>query len=193
MSLSLKELFTADSDCLSFNTYDNSGIYSSSNTGGYNTPNPAIADASAATLTISILTDYATQTYSTAVVIDAYPTLPNITNTPFNVTGALMGNGDDSALTDGYYKIIYTVTTTGPVVNTVTKYVVLTCQIDSCYKALANQVALCSFNCVELEERLRRIAYFRRQLTGAVNCGNIGAIMKYLEYLTSLCDTNDCC
>ena len=102
MAISLKELFTADSDCLSFNVFDNSGIYSSSNTGGWGVPNAVIADASAATLTISILTDYATNTYSTAVVIDAYPTLPNITNTPFNVTGALMGNGDDSALNDGY-------------------------------------------------------------------------------------------
>lgn len=195
MALSPKILFTATSDCLSFDVYDNTGIYASNNTGGYNAPNPTVASATAATLTISKLTDYATNTYSAAVEIDAYDTLPNITNTPFTVTGELYGNGDDSELEDGYYKVIYTVSGDdgGAYTASVTKYIVLTCQIDACYKSLANQVALCSCDCVELEERLNKVAYFRRQLTAATNCGNIGAIVKYLEYLTNLCENEGSC
>ena len=196
MALDLDFCASLESNGTTLNVTDITNPYSSSNTGGWGTPNPAIADADTATLTISRLTDLATNTYTSPVEITAsYPTLPNITNTPYGVTGAAMGFGSGATYPDGYYKIIYTITgnSGGLTTATVTKYAVLSYDIDSCYQELADEVAVCSCNCIELEKKLNNMAYFQRQLTAAKKCGNLAGIIKNIEILTDLCADTNCC
>lgn len=189
----LKLCVTQSSDGKSLAIQDNSGIYASNNLGGWGAPNSTIAQAATATITISRLEDVATNNYSVPVTIDVFPTLPNISNTPYTLTAQASGYGLDSVFPDGYYKIIYTVTgnSGGAYTITVTSNPVLTQQIDCCYKELSNQVALCSCDCTVIESKLNQVAFFRRELQAAKACGNISDIVKYIDFINKRC--NGCC
>lgn len=198
----LKLCVTQSGDGKNLSIKDNSGIYASNNTGGWGAPNSTIAQALTASLSISKLVDIATNLYSTPIVINVGPTatppdniLPNITNTPFIITAQAAGYGLDSVFPDGYYQLVYTVTGNSGGAYTITTitYLVLTSQIDCCYKTLSNKVALCSCDCVEIEKQLSQVAFFKRELSAAKSCGNISDIVRYIDFLTKKCGAKSCC
>lgn len=95
---------TADVPCLRtfLNIYDATGAYDADdNPGGLGTPNPEIADISAATVTITVpAADYTATGEST--VINVYPTIPNLTPLVY-YSVAPEDIGQTDKISDGWY------------------------------------------------------------------------------------------
>ena len=90
MSVNLKKSNDRNADFSVITVKDITGIYDpATNPGGYGAPNETIGEVTAAVLRVL---------YPGAIVekvIDVYPTLPNITNTGFDITPALLGMSGD--------------------------------------------------------------------------------------------------
>lgn len=191
MAITLKYCITQSDDAKSFSTLEKTGVYdASTNTGGWGAPNPTIASATAATVTLSQLTDAATSTYTTAVTVSVYPTLPNTTETAVVLTAQNFGYGNDSKFPDAVYKITYAVTSSSGSITPVTQYRGFYANLDCSIKQLVDRFSICSCNCSGLEEQLKEIYFYRRLLDAADCCANISAIMKYIEKLTNM--LSDC-
>lgn len=194
MALSLKFCVTENSDCSTISVRETTGAYSAGNTGGWGAPNPTIASATSATIVISKRnTD---GTYATAYdTINAYSTLPNITNVEFDITAEDVGLGEDSVFSDGIYKIVYTVSGNSGGAYTATKtfYKVIKCTAKCCYQELADQVSTCSCGCDDLEAKFNTVSTYYRLLQGAECCANLDAIQTYLTKIQNLCGECGCC
>jgi hypothetical protein len=188
MALSLKTAVTEAADNKSINVYDTTGVYSLANTTGWGAPNPVIADAGAATVSIQKRNNDGT--YSDAVVIDVYDTLPNITETPFVITAEAYGNGEDSQWEDGIYRLVYAVEGTG-IDNTVEYFFSLTGKIGCCYKNLAAKAA--GENCNDqIKNKFREMSILMRSLKAAQCCADLDSIQNQIDYLTKLCARCGC-
>ena len=190
MALSLKICVTQP-DCKTLSITEDTGVYALANTGGWGTPNPEIADA--LTATISIEKRNEDGTYDTAVVIDAYPTLPNITDTAFEITGFDYSGAVDSTFADGIYNITYDVTGDdgAPFESTVSKVVALTCNIDCCYKKLGVKAA--KANCGEdTKNKYKEMSILMFTLNSAKKCGNVISLQNQIDLLTKICNRTGC-
>jgi hypothetical protein len=191
MALELKICAVPSADCSAFNLYEETGVYAVDNTGGYGTPNPDTTDALTAVIDISQRNEDGS--YTTPVTIDVFPTLPNVSNTPFLVTALAAGYG--TAFPDGVYKITYTVTGQvgmTPFTATVTSYFAFTCGIDCCFKKKAAKLANCNCGCGDLEVQLNEIAVQMQILEYEKGQNNLDAIQKSIKYITNLCDNCGC-
>ncbi len=190
----LKYCIVESDDATAFTVQETTGAYdASTNTTGWNAPNYTLASVTAATITLSQLTDAATNTYTDAVAVSVYPTLPNITDTLVELTAEDFDYGTDATFPDAVYKIIYTVTSSSGAITPVTQYRAFTSLLDCQIKQLADQVSICSCNCSGLEAQLKDIYFWRRLLSAAICCANIPAIMKYIEKLNNmLANCNGC-
>lgn len=194
MAVVLRYCITESDDATEFSVLETTGVYdASTNPGGYNAPNPTIASCTSATITLSQLTDAATNTYTDAVTVSVYPTLPNVTDTEVVLTAEDFDYGDDATFPDAVYKIIYTVTSSSAAIAAVTTYRTFTANIDCQIKELSDRVAICTCSCSGLEEELRNIMFWRRLLSSAICCANINQIMKYIEKLQGLLATCQSC
>ena len=190
MALSLKICVTQP-DCKTIEITEVTGEYSVTNTGGWGVPNPTIADA--LTATISIEKRKEDGTYENAVVIDAFPTLPNITETAFAITGFDYSGAVDSTFADGVYKITYEVTGDDGAAFTasVEKIVPLYCNIKCCYQKLGVKAA--KENCgSELKEKFDEMTPLMFTLNSAKECGNVISLQNQIDYLTKLCAKCGC-
>lgn len=194
MAITLKYCITESDDATSFSVKETTGIYDvSTNPTGWGSPNPTIGSATAATITLSQLTDAATNTYTDAVTVSVYPTLPNVTETEVVVTAEDFDYGTDATFPDAVYKIIYSVTSNAGSITPVTQYRAFTSILDCNIKQLSDRVSICTCNCDGLNEQLRGVMYYRRLLSAAICCGNVLAIMKYIEKLTHMLSSCNGC
>lgn len=194
MAITLKYCITESDDATSFSVLETTGVYdASTNPTGWGAPNPTIASCTAATITLSQLTDAATNTYTDAVTVSVYPTLPNVTDTEVVLTAEDFDYGDDATFPDAVYKITYAVTSSSAAITSVTQYRAFTANLDCSIKTLADNVSICSCNCSGLEEQLREIYFWRRLLSSAICCGNLNQITKLIEKLTRLTSNCDGC
>jgi hypothetical protein len=193
MAVVLNFCINESDDAKSFTVKETTGVYNAStNTGGWGAPNPTIASALTSTITIAQLTDADTNTYTDAVVINTYPTLPNTTETLFEITAEDVGYGVDSQFPDAVYSLTYTVTSSSGSITPVTKLFGLYSNLDCCIKKMADKVSVCTCNCSELEDNLKEAMRWRRLLQAADCCGNVPAIMKFIEKITKLCSNCGC-
>jgi hypothetical protein len=190
MALSLKICVTQP-DCKTIEITEVTGEYSVANTGGWGVPNPTIADA--LTATVSIEKRKEDGTYENAVVIDAFPTLPNITETAFAITGFDYSGAVDSTFADGIYKIIYEVTGDDGAAFTasVEKIVALTCNIECCYKKLGVKAAKQSCG-DDITKKFNEMTPLMFTLNSAKECGNVISLQNQIDYLTKLCTKCGC-
>lgn len=188
MALSLKTAVTESADNKEINVYDTTGVYSLANTGGWETPNPPTS--AALTATASIQKRNTDGTYSDAVVIDVYPTLPNVAETPFVVTAEAYGNGVDSEWEDGIYRLVYAVTGNN-IDDSVEYFFSLTGKIGCCYKNLAAKAA--GENCNDqIKNKFREMSILMRALKADKCCGDLDSIQNQIDYLTKLCGRCGC-
>jgi hypothetical protein len=175
----------SNDNCSVVNVFDTTGLYNAiANTGGWGAPNPDISTATSSTLQVmypgSIL----------PVTINTYPTLPNITNTPYqlNPGGINMPN-----FPDGQYQFISTI-----VANSVTYManttIYLTCGVTCCVR---NMIATATqdINCCTSDTQVMAAQKAQLLLAGIIanaKNGNYTAANNALAQLQIICSGSDC-
>jgi len=192
MALDLKFCASVSNDSKSLCVTDTTGVYSVSNTGGWGAPNPEIADATAASVTIAKRNNDGTYTSPEIPTQDVYPDLPNITNTEDCLLAEDFGYGTDAIYEDGIYRVTYSVTTTGPVVTTTTKEIPIINSINCCIQKMALKVSTCECNCEDIEKKQRDLMFYYRLLRGSIGCGTMDDVQNYIDKLTKMCATCGC-
>lgn len=195
MAISLEVFVSQSDDSKSIFITEETGVYVAvSNAGGWGAPNPTIGSSLTATVTIAIRNANGTFTNSPNSPITAYPTLPNTTEVEFEITAEDAGYGVDAQFTDNVYKITYLVTGNNGTAYSTSKTVnkALIGQIECCYKELSATYSACNCNCDGIEKRFRHLALQMRLLEAAIESENPARIVKYIDYITSLCEDCGC-
>jgi hypothetical protein len=183
----LKCTITESDDATSFDFLETTGVYNNPlNLGGWGAPNFTIASALTAPITLSQLIDAGTGLYTPSVTVSEYPTLPNTTNVPVNLTAAQFGYGTGAKFPDAVYKIIYAPTSSSGAITPLTSYVGFYSNMDCAIKKLSDSVAICTCNCDGIEGNLRSIQFYRNLLTIATSNVNIVQMAKYVELITKM-------
>lgn len=197
MSIILSACYNESDDSTNFNIQEVTGLYNNpNNLGGWDPTginNPSIASVTAATITISQLSDPALSIYTVPVVINVFPILPNTANTLATITAVQAGYGQSPVtFPDGIYQIVYSVTSNLGVIAPVTQFKVFSGLIDCCIKKMADNLSICSCNCSGLQEQLKEAMFWKRLLNAASCCGNINACFKFIEKLIKMCSNCNC-
>lgn len=162
---------------------ETTGAYSSDNTGGWGTPNPATSTASGASLDIIFA---GASVYSNSSL---YPTFPNTDGTKLTLTPS---DFSQSSLVDGLYYATYTVTgnSSGAYTISKSKYVLITCSINCCLKNMASKVKCCS--CNSTTQAWIEASAMYDAMWDAFNCGKYNKATEIFSYLQDYCNKNSC-
>ncbi len=189
MSLSLSFVVLESDNSETISVYENTGSYSATNTGGYGSPNPTVGSVTEATLAINLRSSDGT--FAEYNTIDVYDTLPNVLETPFEITAEDAGFGADSLFPDGIYEMVYSVSGSGFSAET-TQYIVLQSTINACYTEAAVTLSQCTCNCDSLDNGIIEMDFYLGQLERAKASGNLNWIANILLKLTNLCTACGC-
>lgn len=163
------------------------------NVNGWGTPNPAIASATVATLTVLIPNG---QTYTFDLFNGLTPNWPTLSPSQnFILLSNNLGYGINNKLGDGIYTFTYSVTVSG-VVYTQVKNVLLFCNSKCCVQNLYADVAE-SNSCVSCAKNKKDIADLARILLAgieaAADCGQINTFNSLMTSLNRICANTNCC
>ncbi len=164
---------------------DLTGTYSALNTGGWETPNPAISTA--LTATIGVSKRNTSGTWQTQTLADVFDTLPSAIGGDIDIDAADCGQGETFA--DGVYRLVYNVTgLDGSTPYNVSKtiYKGFTPTIDAYRQNLAKDVSACSCSCEALTDKFNCFSNYYRLLCAAKECGDLNGIQKYIDILTAM-------
>ncbi len=198
MSFVLKVSVSEKSDASLIRVYDKSGLYNSnSNTTGFqNASTVFLANVTAATLTISITNSTTLLISTNTVTIDVFPTLPNVINTPYEVTAAMLGY-TDGIIPDGMIEVEYNITVTTAGVDTfytASVKQILIAQVCCCTKNLQSQVDACGCECED--EATAAALYAWTLLKGLKrmvrDCKKPSKAIETLLSLQQYCVSNNC-
>lgn len=194
MALKIKISAVEVNDALSFVLSDNTGVYNAvTNTGGYNAPNPTVAQILTATLSITP-PDYTTPIVLTLVQfpLASYVLMANGT-TPFTVTAAMLGL---TTLPDGIYNISLTVTyaaapTTSTGQTTAGFVAVIFCCVS---KKLAAVPLDDNCSCCDDSQAAKALEVYTDMCIAreSMKFGLTNIFTKYLTRLNKLCDPTLC-
>lgn len=196
MALDLNADFQVDSALATIAVIDLTRPYSSTNVGGYGTPNFAISDAtnSAVVLTLTDPTTFMPTgdevTFNSASSPACFPLLPNVDYTPFIIDGEMAGYGADSKLPDGIYKAGYQVTD-GTITYSSTKYVLIDAEVRCCLANLAEKVDINKCKCGK-SDSFGEGWYALDVAAAAMVCQNITVAAKALARAKELCGGCGC-
>jgi len=99
--------YERQSDGLSIIVTDNTGAFNATtNPGGYGGSNPGVGDFSNFYISCYLPDPVTLFPSSTAVVINAYPSLPSASNGTFDLTSLLLTGTSTTVLADGWYQLI---------------------------------------------------------------------------------------
>lgn len=192
LSIKVKE----SEDRTSFRLTEMTGEYSSTNTGGWGSPNNTIAQALTATITV-YLRNSTTGVFELIGSVDAFDDLPSSTSSSttgyFDVEASAL-DASLSTFVDGIYKIVYTVTGVGtenvPFSFSVTEYKVFDQSIRCCIAKKGVVVCGCCTDAQKLD--FENISFMYEQLERS-KCGNeFDVIQNHLDYLTKKCSDCGC-
>lgn len=191
MAILLKPCYSLNQNGDTLTVLDNTGEYSSTKTGGWGSPNPALNTALVAEIRISLRdTD---GNYGDVTTINAFSDLPSEDGGEFEITSEDAGQG--TVFPDGIYKITYYVSGLDgatPYIYSVTTYKSFHPAIDCCYQKLAIKVSTCSCNCQDIKDNFNKMSVNMRLLKGAECSGNLDSIQKYIAFLTDTCRNCGC-
>lgn len=198
MGFELKVRVTEKSDASLLHIYDASGIYSANGnlTGYQNATTVFLANVTAASITVYI-TDTTTLLPSTnAVTIDVFPTLPNVVNTPYEVTALALGY-TDGVIPDGMIEVEYSITTTVAGLDTVYEtsvkkinYALVCC----CVRALAGRLDSCGCECEDEATQTYLSAWAALKGLGRMvrDCKQPNRAIETLKSLQQTCRNEKC-
>ncbi len=193
MALSLNISSCIKNACRTLSISELTGLYDVNlNNTGWETPNPAIADVVTWSLEI-------TRPDLTTITIDEPVGLPTSSTVLEYEISASTVNSDWSKFLDGLYTITYTVVVdiAGTYTTyTVTKYILVTCNIECCVARLFAKIATdsdCECDSLTIKNALYADALLQG-LLASKNCGNVTAINNLLTKLNKICtaSTSDC-
>ena len=186
MAFTLKLSASWATNMKSLYLYDASGTGA---TGWDNGANPTIVSALTATVTITLPDN------TVLAPINVYPTLPNTTDTFFEVTNVMLGLGITEPITDGIYFFQYVVTGNNgaPYTYTYAKYKFLTPQVCCCLSKMSAKARSCKKGCKDPV----RIAFANAWDTMVLmqDAASSGKLIEAQEFLTELqliCTQQDC-
>ena len=185
MALNYQISACSNANCSVINIFDATGVYNSvTNLGGWGSPNPDISTATSSSLQVmypgSLL----------PVTINTFPTLPNITNIPYQLIPA----GINMPLfTDGQYQFISTIVASSVTYTANTTIYVLcgvTCCVRNKVAAVAQDINCCMSD-TQVEQTLRAQVLLDGIKANA-ECGNFSAANNALAELQIIFSGSDC-
>lgn len=165
--------------------FDDTGVYSSLNTGGFGAPNPSIGDVTADIIEIQAVGSEDIYT------IDLTPTLPNLTNTPAVINNTSLGLTSEDVIADGQY-IMKRTTTAGGVDYFYQKRVFLIGALECCADEMtADEKPDCGCSGNEISASAT-LNYAIFTLKKAVKSYKFEKAQAIFEYAQGLCKNKNC-
>lgn len=170
---------------------DSTGLYSSTNQGGWGAPNPTTGSMVDAALVLHLPDGNTLLPNSTNVVIfnadtspAFYPTFPNTTGTPFVITGTMAGYSTVK-LPDGIYQMDYELaqTTPGTYNYTYSSYIMMDAAVECCLSKLATNACKCG----NKQNRFIQGWSLLEQARYAILCQNINNAASALQAAQNIC------
>ncbi len=177
------------SDCSSINLTEQTGIYSSDNSGGYGFPNFVTTDATAASIIVTLPSG------TQSPVINVFSTFPDSTG---DITKTITASdlGLTGALLDGIYVINYIVVFTiggTPYVHSTVKTFFLSCSIKCCIDKMIAKIPIGNCDCNDKALKNALLAYgLYQSLLANGKCGNVNNVNTLLLRLNKLCSATSC-
>lgn len=181
-------------DATGYNFYDNTVTYNSSTkTGGWGTPNPALTDVSYA----NVLTTLSDGTVCNLVDVYNPGAFPNTDGNPFLITNTLLGIPDGVAIPDGKTKILYTVGAfSGDVLNEYTKekYVYFLAGVCCCKETAVLKATIddCCSECKEYNDQVDDLLFNFEILEAAIRSSDWTKSDSTLEIIQGQCRNLNC-
>lgn len=177
--------------CTQIRFYETTGIYSSTNTGGYGNgssgQNYPLSSYTSAILTI---TSPSNVVYTVNLTSKGFPT--NNVSHYYDLTSADLGGL--TAIVDGKWTFKYDVTGSGPAL-TRTVYQLFYCNAECCVNEQLNNLTLldCDCNCNDVDyKNYTKTWTFLQALKNAAKCADINSFTKLQKIITKLCINSDC-
>lgn len=164
--------------------------YSGTNTHGWGTPNPEIADATEASLTIYLPnTTTLLPDSTTSVVIDLLTEdFPNTDYTPYIITNEILGGDADTRIPDGIYQFDYLVYVNDTDAYTHSSYVLFDSNVNCCIANLAETVDATKCGCGKAASKFEKASLALTAARFAMDCPNITNAAKNLRAAIEICD-----
>lgn len=189
MALSLKASLDT-SDCLNLLFNETTGFYSSTNTGGWSTPNILISTATAATVAVTVPSG---TVYSFNVFLAGFPSY----NTNVTYSIAYDDLGFSEALEDGIYSVTYSVSgldgSGEPITYTVTISTFIVCNLECCVDTLLLNVDDWECDCSEdaIDTYLSAFSILQ-QINHSIECGDLDTAESLLTLANKICKNSNC-
>jgi hypothetical protein len=188
MALVLKFQACVQAACTELLIKELTGLYkTTTNPGGYGTPNPDPEEAESAILVITSPSD---QEYTINLFDNGFPT----SDTTFEYIIPMSELGNRTEIEDGQWIFVYTVVIDN-VEYKVTKSYIFTCNSECCVSQLKAELPSEDCNCDDVT--VKQMDYFKawgflEALKYAAFCGNITEYDKILNILNKLCSKTSC-
>lgn len=191
MALEVKITGTASENALSLLLEDITGVYNAStNTTGWGSPNATIAQATVATVTIT-MPGSSLNAGGSSYIINVYPTLPNTSETTYTVENTSLGLASTDKLPDGIYLLAYSVTANA-VVYTNSCYILIYKQVECCLQDLLAEIDP-DCGCSDGEAPIIYNAWVDFEgMKAAACCGKRTKAIDILQYLQRICANSAC-
>lgn len=188
MALTLKYNLCVINGCTQIRFTDETGFYSTVNTGGWGTPNPALSTITSATLDI---TNPEGDTYT----IDLFATsLFPTDDYGLSYDIPLSEIGDPSSISDGEWIFVYTVSDGSDEYST-TIYKYFYCNYECCVTQMLANLKLDTCDCCDYSKSYKNyeLAWLQLEaLKKAAACGDSDNFTSISKILDKLCKNNNC-
>lgn len=188
MALSLSFNAHTSTDCLSIEIEDTTGAYSSTNTGGWGSPNKTIAEVVSVDV---IITDPANGEYT----IDGFPTLPNVIGTELSIPNTSLGLLSTDKIADGIWYINYFITFDDDTTAQLTLPFLFYCEARCCVQKMLPQVEVsdCDYGCNEtkLNNAVKAKTYLDAAIQAA-ECSKPNQAQIFLDLVNYICNKENC-
>ena len=189
MGLQLKANLYTD-DCLNLIFNDQTGNYTTTNTGGWNSPNISLTTATAAS--VAITTPSGT-TYTFNVFVSGLPSYD--INSTYSISYSDLGF--TSSLADGIYTAVYTVNALDgsgePAVYTVTKSTYITCNLQCCVDTMLINIDDWDCDCSkDAKDNYLKAFGILQQIYHAIECGDLDTASNLSTVANKLCKNSGC-
>lgn len=188
MALTLS-ISLATSDCKNLVFTETTGVYSAGNLTGWGTPNTLITAATAATV---VITTPSGSSYTFPLFTSGFPSINPLAS--YSIPSSSLGLG--TALADGIYTAVYTVSNTlgeAPFLFTATVKTMVICNLECCIDSLLSQIDSCGCDCdSEAQEKYLDAFSLFRQLEHSIKCTDFKTAECLLALANKICKNSNC-